>query len=1381
MHATKFSRFEARAMTEREIFLAALEIDDLTARRAHLQTACGGDLELQARIESMLTLNESQSLFLETPVVEQMAGGPVAGFAPTLLYQNGSTEDQEGPTGFQAGGGASMSENRVDESDEIPLGYLQPSDKPGSIGRLAHYDVLEVLGRGAFGIVLKAMDEKLQRMVAIKVLAPEIAATSPARKRFLREARASAAIRHEHVVNIHAVDESPLPYLVMEYIPGQTLQQRLDGKGPLEVLAVVQLGRQIAEGLAAAHEKDLIHRDIKPGNILLEAGVHERVKITDFGLARAADDASMTRSGLIAGTPMYMAPEQALGKKLDQRADLFSLGSVLYQMVSGRPPFRAANTLAVLKRVTEVEPRPIQEIIPETPMWLSDIIGKLHAKDPDKRYQSAREVADVFADCEEQLKAHARVKNFSKIPSTKPTQGAGRRKWVAAAALLLPLLALTATETAGVTQWFRSSTRESEQVASGGPAAPNPVTNQQPSPIASKISPDSSADILTSDEYEWTVPVNLGPSVNSAENDSDLWVSADGLKLLFNSDRPGGTGSYDLWECRRSRVEDAWSAAVNLGEPVNSVWFDVDPQLSADGKSLVFVSARNDNTVGEMDLWLATRESANAAWNKAVNLGPRINSSNSERCPVLSADGLQLIFASNRRGSWEPWTTSRSSVDEEWSVPVPHPGSTSQINQLLPAQNIYLFEGTVRDDTCGLAHWNSVNKTWEGEHRFPPPINDGSGNGSPYYVPSSRSLYFESNRSGGQGGVDLWMSRRVKKGKVTLPDSEARRIAALPAAGQVEEVRKELMRRNPGFDGRVEHKIEDGVVTEIRVVTDKMTDIAPIRVFNALRSLDLSGTELDGQGNGQLADLAPLKDMNLSSLTYLSVACTKIDDVGLAYFRNCNNLMGLRLNLTRVTNAGMANFEGCQKLQSLDLKYTKVDDVGLAHFKGCKDLNGVDFGGLNMTDEGLAYFKDCKGLAYLWLNDTRVTDVGLAYFKDYTTLTHLHLASTQATNAALANFRDCKDLTLIILENTKITDAGLVHLKNCKKLSVLNLMNTSVTAGAIDELKKTYPKCRIEWDGGVIDPKVGFAPFPAADVQRIAALPAAKTPPLAVAPFDTAEAKAHQTAWAEHLGVPVEYTNSIGMKFRLIPPGEFTMGSTEAEIAAAIKDTPEWANNWIRSEGPARKVRISEPFYLGTTEVTVGQFRQFVAATGYKTYAETSGNGQAWTGNSFEARPEFTWQHPDMTLSESHPVGQLCPADANAFCSWLEKTEGARYQLPEEEQWEYACRAGTTTPWSFKSDDETKKEHGVDGLDLNFTGRAVAQMPPNPFGLFDVHGNLREFCRAKDGTYIERGGNTGIGSALVRSAARGDTIDRLDSYTLRSFRASIVGNLPKQQ
>ncbi len=282
------------------------------------------------------------------------------------------------------------------DGETISLAFLAPPREAGHLGRLGHYEVLEVVGSGGFGIVLKAFDETLHRVVAIKVMAPQLAAVASARKRFSREARSAAAITHEHVVAIHAVEEAnDPPYLVMQYVAGTSLQERLDRTGPMQVKEILRIGMQAAQGLAAAHAQGVIHRDIKPANILLENGV-ERVKLTDFGLARMADDASVSQSGVIAGTPLYMAPEQARGEELDARADLFSLGSVLYAMCTGHPPFRAGSPLAVLRRVCEETPRPVREVNPDVPEWLAEVVAKLHEKDPDRRFQSAAEVADLL-------------------------------------------------------------------------------------------------------------------------------------------------------------------------------------------------------------------------------------------------------------------------------------------------------------------------------------------------------------------------------------------------------------------------------------------------------------------------------------------------------------------------------------------------------------------------------------------------------------------------------------------------------------------------------------------------------------------------------------------------------------------------------------------------------------------------------------------------------------------------------------------------------------------------------------------------------------------------------------------------------------------------
>ncbi len=292
------------------------------------------------------------------------------------------------------------------------LDALGPTDDPAMLGRLGGYEVSGVVGSGGMGIVLKAIDKSLDRTVAIKVLAPHLATSGAARKRFARVANAAAAVLHPNVMAIHSVsnDES-LPYLVMPYVRGTSLQKRLDTEGPLSLREILRIGSQIAAGLAAAHAQGLVHRDIKPANILLEDGV-ERVAITDFGLARAVDDATITHSGVIAGTPQYMSPEQAVGDAIDHRSDLFSLGSVLYAMCAGRPPFRSETTFGVLRHIRETPPPPIREINADVPAWLERIVLKLLSKDAADRFATATETAALL----EQCLAHVQQPTTVKLP-----------------------------------------------------------------------------------------------------------------------------------------------------------------------------------------------------------------------------------------------------------------------------------------------------------------------------------------------------------------------------------------------------------------------------------------------------------------------------------------------------------------------------------------------------------------------------------------------------------------------------------------------------------------------------------------------------------------------------------------------------------------------------------------------------------------------------------------------------------------------------------------------------------------------------------------------------------------------------------------------------
>jgi hypothetical protein len=391
------------------------------ARQALLDAACLGDPALRAEVEMLLTLDarltsEGKQQFLQTPLVRPPSG----------------------PGGVAA-----------------DLSFLAPPSEPGALGRLDHYEVLEVVGRGGMGLVLRARDTKLLRIVAIKVLAALVAASSTAGHRFLREARAAAAVRDEHVVTIYAVcDDAPVPYLVMEFIDGGSLEALLRRGGPLEVKESLRIGIEVARGLAAAHQHGLIHRDVKPANILLESGV-QHVKLSDFGLARADDDPSLTQSGFIAGTPLYMAPEQAAGEPIDARADLFSLGSVLYELCTGQPAFEAATSFAVMRRICDDTPRPIRELNPDIPEPLCRLIDRLHAKKPADRPASANEVADRLARLLADRQPLDAVGHVSNVPMDRARwkrapRGLSGKRLQAAAALLLLLAGLGLGEATGV-------------------------------------------------------------------------------------------------------------------------------------------------------------------------------------------------------------------------------------------------------------------------------------------------------------------------------------------------------------------------------------------------------------------------------------------------------------------------------------------------------------------------------------------------------------------------------------------------------------------------------------------------------------------------------------------------------------------------------------------------------------------------------------------------------------------------------------------------------------------------------------------------------------------------------------------------------------------
>lgn len=269
---------------------------------------------------------------------------------------------------------------------------LDPPSHPELLGRIGRYELEQLVGRGGMGLVFRGYDTELHRIVAVKTLAIHLVPVRSARERFIREGRACASLVHPHIVPVHdVIPEGPVPALVMQYVAGPTLEQWTSENGPMPLEKAFPLMLQLAEALVLAHEKGFVHRDIKPGNVLLEVDA-SRALLTDFGLVRALDDATLTHSGMLAGTPDFMSPEQARGATVGFASDLFSLGSLFYTMLSGSTPFEATEPMAVMNRICHEPHRSLLGVGAPIPKPIADVVDRLLEKDPSSRLGDARDL-----------------------------------------------------------------------------------------------------------------------------------------------------------------------------------------------------------------------------------------------------------------------------------------------------------------------------------------------------------------------------------------------------------------------------------------------------------------------------------------------------------------------------------------------------------------------------------------------------------------------------------------------------------------------------------------------------------------------------------------------------------------------------------------------------------------------------------------------------------------------------------------------------------------------------------------------------------------------------------------------------------------------------
>lgn len=425
-------------------------------------------------------------------------------------------------------------EANVIDSETISLDFLAPSSQPDLLGRLGRYEIERLVGTGGMGVVLKGYDTELHRVVAIKVLLPHLASSGAARRRFAREAQSAAAVMHEHVVPIHNVEvDGDVSYLVMQYVPGRSLQTRVDEQGPLQVAEILRIARQAALGLAAAHEQGVVHRDVKPANMLLEESV-DRLLISDFGLARTVDDATLTRTGVVAGTPHYMSPEQAEGEVVGPTSDLFSLGSVMYFMCTGHPPFRAATPMAVLNRICHATHRPVDEVNPDIPLELVEVIEQLLSKQPEQRFPTAKAIAARLDELLLELQRGGQLRRRS-----------WKRRWLRAIHQWRGRLALVGAGVAcalvgvGVSRWLGGNETVSQGLPSAPPVTSAEITPPSPRPASTSppvpLEPDTFQKDLTEARKILDRMESFDAPVSSPPNDNAWDAEVSDLKSRLNA------------------------------------------------------------------------------------------------------------------------------------------------------------------------------------------------------------------------------------------------------------------------------------------------------------------------------------------------------------------------------------------------------------------------------------------------------------------------------------------------------------------------------------------------------------------------------------------------------------------------------------------------------------------------------------------------------------------------------------------------------------------------------------------------------------------------------------------------------------------------------
>lgn len=509
----------------------------------------------------------------------------------------------------------------------------------------------------------------------------------------------------------------------------------------------------------------------------------------------------------------------------------------------------------------------------------------------------------------------------------------------------------------------------------------------------------------------------------------------------------------------------------------------------------------------------------------------------------------------------------------------------------------------------------------------------------------------------------------------------------------------------------------DGVNSQKKYTSEKQLPGKPFKIWT------VSYEQVSNLNSGDAKLLR-----NLSNLTDISFLATNADDDIADVVSGFSQLKRLNFWSTRISDKGVAKLVRLKNLQNFGVGSKSISNNCLESIGQMKRLVNLQFSIHGYTQQGIKHLNglnELKGLYIYGSSDlAAIQEIGRLEFLDRLTgfviaanpqlkdescrklldklnrfrIANLEFHTTGLSNAICPTLADFENANLLNLAGTLISDQGIQHFSKLRKLTGLTVTGTRVTAAGVTKLKRAIPKCIVLWDRDE---------------------PRSKRPSLAVAPFNHNSARSFKYTWAAYLKAGSKLSNTIGMPFQLIPTGRYNRGAAAGDTLA------------VKDEKPQHQVTLTRPFYMGTYEVTVGQFKEFVKDVNYKTYAESTGKGSFGIDRKAKKivrKPEWNWRTPGMPSSDGHPVVHLTFDDCVAFCRWLSKKEGHVYRLPTEAEWEYACRAGTTTRyyWGDNPADADKFAWHVG----NARGyiKPVGEKSPNAFGLHDMHGNVSEWC-----------------------------------------------------